>query len=225
MSSEAPLTAPVIEGIAWEEPKPRDWLKALIQTIREILTQPTHFFQKVAFGQDLKRPLWFAIIINTTMFLVAQAFNRGLGLSPFNFQGKGVQVDWLNSFSVAFLPFAILFMAVCVVLSLFVSAGVNHFCLYLLGAANRNFEQTLRVVCYSAAPFVLCFVPVVGAGAGWLWSFVLTIIGLKTVHRTSTARAVLACLLPILVCCGLGLLVVLLGATAFSGFMMGGGAR
>lgn len=212
------------EQILWEQAGSQDWLKSLVATVREILTNPKSFFQKVALGQDLKRPLWFAIIINTTMFVIGQAFNIGFGLSPARFGMDAEQMQWLGSFfSLAFLPFAIIFMALFVVATLFISAGVNHFCLYLLGAAHRNFEQSLRVVCYASAPYVLCFIPVLGGFLGWIWSFILTVIGLKTVHMTSTSRALLACLLPVIVCCGLFILLgVMIGATALGALMTSG---
>jgi hypothetical protein len=50
-------------------------------------------------------------------------------------------------------------------------------------------------------------VPVCGAVVGGIWAIVLTCIGLSKTHEITIGRAVVAVLLPMIVCCGLVALV------------------
>lgn len=208
------------ENILWEQPGEKDWLTALVATLKEILKTPTPFFQKVALGQNIQRPLLFALIINITMLLVGQAFSLGLGISVFSQGGPTAPIfPWLSSVP---LPFAIVVVALLMVVSFFMGAAVNHFCLFLLGAAHRNFAQTLRVVCYASAPCVFGFVPYLGTFVGTVWSLALMVIGFRVVHMTSTGRAVFALALPLLLCCGVSLVFSMMGV-ALLGSVLGAG--
>lgn len=208
------------ENILWEQPGSKDWLTALVVTVKEILKTPTLFFHKVALGQNLQRPLLFALIINATMLLAGQAFSLGLGISVFSQNSSAAPIfPWLSALP---LPLAIVLVALLMVLGFFMGAAINHFCLFLLGAAHRNFAQTLRVVCYASAPCVFGFVPYLGTFVGTVWSFTLMVIGFKVVHMTSSSRALFALLLPVLLCCGVSLALSAMGI-ALLGSVLGAG--
>ena len=103
-----------------------------------------------------------------------------------------------------------------VVLSLLVWAGLLHGSLWLFGSANEGFEATFRVVCYSSSPQLCKAIPVIGGVAALCWTFYITVVGVREVHRTTSVRATAAVALPLLVCCGIlagavGLVVVLNG--------------
>ena len=60
-------------------------------------------------------------------------------------------------------------------------------------------------------------VPICGGMIAWIWNLVCTCIGLAKAHEIDTWRAVLAVMLPLLVCCAIGAgLMVTLIATVFS---------
>ena len=99
---------------------------------------------------------------------------------------------------------------VWIVIGVFVAAGILHLLLMVVGAAPRDFEATFRVVAYSQAVSVVGLLPFCGGFIGFVWWVVVATLGLRTVHRTSTAQALIAVLLPIFLCCcccaGLGFL-------------------
>jgi len=106
--------------------------------------------------------------------------------------------------SVAFIILLPLF----VVIGLFVGSAVVHVCLMIVGGANQPFETTYRVVAFtqgSTGP--LQMIPVCGGAIAGIWGLVSTCIGLSRAHQTDTGRAVLAVLLPVIICCG-GIFVV-----------------
>jgi hypothetical protein len=58
----------------------------------------------------------------------------------------------------------------------------------------------------------LLIVPVCGSLIVGIWGLVLYCIGLARTHETDTGRAVLAVLLPLILCCGGLFLLIMLGA-------------
>jgi hypothetical protein len=86
---------------------------------------------------------------------------------------------------------------VLVVLVLFIGAGLVHVTLKILGAARQPLVATTRVLAFASGVQILAVIPILGHAAGGIWSIVLTVIGLREVHKTTTARAAMAILLPI----------------------------
>jgi hypothetical protein len=90
-----------------------------------------------------------------------------------------------------------LFSPIILLLSLFLAAGITHLMLKLFGGANRSFGFTTRVFAFAYSPQILGVIPVAGAIFGFIWMVVVAIIGLKEGHRTTTARAASAVLIPV----------------------------
>jgi len=88
--------------------------------------------------------------------------------------------------------------------------------LLLLGGARRDFEATLRVVCFAQATSVVFLVPFCGQLIGAVWTLVLYVIGLAQAHEISTGKAAAAALLPLvlLCCCCAGLAILFASALA-----------
>lgn len=91
------------------------------------------------------------------------------------------------------------FSPVLLLVGLFMAAGVTHLILALFGGAHGGFGMTNRVFCYAYSPMILGVIPKVGSYAGTVWMVVIAIIGLREAHRTTTARAAAAVLIPFLV--------------------------
>ena len=73
----------------------------------------------------------------------------------------------------------------------------------ICGGAKQPFETTFRTYCYvQGAAYVFQVVPVCGALVGGIWALVCTCIGLSKAHDITIGRAVMAVLLPMIVCCG-----------------------
>lgn len=99
------------------------------------------------------------------------------------------------------MVFAILMPAFIAVGSFF-GAGILHLALMVLGAAKQPFETTFRTYCYvQGAAGVLQVVPLCGAMVSGIWALVSLCIGLSKTQEISVGKAVLAVLLPTIVCC------------------------
>ena len=73
---------------------------------------------------------------------------------------------------------------------LFVEAGVYHVLLMLLGGASRGFGATFRVCAYvDGSTALISWVPVLGPLVALVFGVYLRIVGIREIHRTTTARA------------------------------------
>ncbi|XPV75273.1 MAG: YIP1 family protein [Desulfovibrio sp.] len=68
-----------------------------------------------------------------------------------------------------------------------------------LAPSENMFEKTWRAYSYAAAPTILCIIPFAGTAIGSIWSFVLIVIGLKSIHKTTYLKTLIALIVPMLV--------------------------
>jgi len=97
----------------------------------------------------------------------------------------------------------------------FLSSGLTHLALSLLGWARAPFEGTVRVYCYVHGSLALFqAIPFCGGLIVLIWSPILYVLGIAAVQRLAFARAALAMALPFLACCACAgaLLASLFGA-------------
>ena len=107
--------------------------------------------------------------------------------------------------------FLLILTPVLIAIGMFINAAILHVCLMIVGGAKQSFETTFRVVCFSAGSvYPLMIIPLCGGVIAGVWGIVLRCIGLARAHETDTGRAVLAVFLPLIVCCGGGLLLAIL---------------
>jgi hypothetical protein len=83
--------------------------------------------------------------------------------------------------------------------------------------ANGGFEATFRVVSYSNVAQLVGWVPVLGPLVAAVASVVLSVIGVREVHETTTGKAALVVLIPAAVGLFIALLLIaLVGALLFA---------
>jgi hypothetical protein len=99
--------------------------------------------------------------------------------------------------------FLIIFIPVLVVIGVFIGSAITHVCLMIVGGAKQPFETTLRVLSFgNGSAHLLNIVPVCGGILALVAALIISSIGLARAHETDTWRAVVAVLLPMVVCCG-----------------------
>jgi hypothetical protein len=99
--------------------------------------------------------------------------------------------------------------------ALFLTAGLFHLTLVLLGGGERGFRVSFRAVCYSATAFLLLALPFCGQILAYVWGLVLVAVGLARGHRSAGWQAAFAVIIPVFfTCCllmGLNVLALLGG--------------
>jgi len=174
------------EECPWEERENYGTFSAYMQTVTRCLLTPTQFFSRLPTTGGFLNPILFAIFSTVVSVALGYAFTQ-------LFLGGG------GFFGLVFVIVASMIgIAIAVPIGLFMGSGILHGCLLLVGGAQRGFEATFRVVSYSSVTSLFSVIPVVGFIAN-LWGIVLTVIGLRETHRTTTGKAVAAVAIPVVV--------------------------
>ena len=203
-------------GTPWERRDAIGFVAALVETTQGVLLRPAEFFEQMPVTGGIGGPLLYAVILGYLGLVAATLYNlvfRSIvGSSLDAFRGRMGEFQQFAHYleggvgAVAQLVTG----PVWIVIGVFVAAGILHLLLMVVGAAPRDFEGTFRVVAYSQAVSVMGLLPFCGSFIGFVWWVVIVVQGFRVVHRTSTAQALTAVLLPIFLCCcccaGLGIL-------------------
>ena len=166
-------------------------------TAAEVLLSPRRAFGGMRRSGGIGLPLLY-YIIGLTVGMLGTALWR-VGLMAIRGRLELMSVAQITGIVAGAFVFA---FAVTLVV-LFVFAAIAQSILALQGAGRHGFEATLRTLAYahgSAAPFGL--VPLIGSTIGAVWAIVISIPGLAAMHETSTGKAAVAVLVPVVACCG-----------------------
>jgi hypothetical protein len=198
---------------AWE--RRESWLdfQAMFEMIRNVLVDPVSTFKHMKLSGDMGSPLLFAIILGMVGVITALFWNiflQGLQLMPARYGAQKFVISTTMKIGL------MIFSPLLVLVGSFISAGILHVCLMIVGGAKNGFEATFRVVTYAAGATALFqIVPFCGSLVSAIWAIVIQVIGAREMHETTTGKALLAVLLPIICCCGCVLILLFFGLGAY----------
>lgn len=206
-SGTVPFAGGERTGPPWENREQLGFFTAGWETIKGVLTRPSETFATMRREGGLGSPLLFNVIfgsIGAILGLVYQiAMNMVTGAAAAGTTGADPAAQmaaWAGSTG-GLIVIAVL-MPIFIALGSFITSGIMHLSLMICGGAKQPYETTFRVYCYaSGASTVLQVVPVCGAFVSGIWGLVAMCIGIAKAHEIGTGRAVLAVLLPTIVCC------------------------
>lgn len=200
---------------SWEQREEVGFWPALFSTIREVALEPARTFRRMPITGGIGGPLVFLLIPGSIGCSVGAIWSIIFQL--LSASGSGDPDSAFISMAV-YMVIALL-SPVWVAIGAFISSGITHVCLMLVGAEPREFEATFRVYCYtSGALSLLLVIPMCGDVALVVWYIVCATFGLREAHNTTTGRALVALLLPTIVCC----LCCAMGIAVMGGFFVVG---
>jgi hypothetical protein len=211
-------------GVPWDRRGEIGFFTALVDTTLQVLSKPREFYRRMAIQGGLGGPLAYGVLVGYVGLLATAVYDTifetlvgtealDLGLGPQFEQAMAMMEGGPGLLVQALLG------PIALAIGVMVIAALNHLGLKLVGGASRDFEATFRVCAYSKAPGIVSLVPLCGPFVALVWTAVLSIIGLQTVHGTTLGKATTAVLLPFVVaccCCGgsLGLLAALMASVS-----------
>jgi hypothetical protein len=202
-------TAAPRSGLPWERRQELGLVKAFTDTLLMVLTKPVEAFTVMKREGGLVEPLIYMVIGGSFGMIVYCLFTLLLQSIGFMADSRNAMAG-LVGVGIGFI-FVLILMPVFVAIGAFIGSGILHLCLMIVGGAKQPFETTFRVVCFAAgSAYPLMIVPFCGGLICGIWNIVLQCIGLSRSHEIETGRAVLAVLLPLIVCCGGGFLLAML---------------
>jgi hypothetical protein len=187
-------------GLPWDQRQTKGLFTAFIETLQLVLSKPAEAFTAMKREGGLGEPLIYALIGGSFGAAIAWIYN-------FAFQSFALFQPRHNALAgliggVGWIFFLIL-VPFFVAIGVFIISAILHLCLMLVGGAKQSFETTFRVICFAGGSVnPLLVIPFCGGLIVGIWKIILYCIGLARAHETETGRAVLAVLLPLIVCCG-----------------------
>lgn len=182
------------EDVPWERLDAYGFFPGLFLTIKRAMLQPQRFFASMPLGRGYMRPLVFYVLLSMLGAVVQFVF-QALGLSMLTSM-QGNEAEMVEAYQFmgmgAASAFMLLLYPIVFTVGLYVTVALHHLFLKLFQAASSGFEGTFRALAYGSAPTILSVVPLLGWVVASVWMLVVTIIGLKTIHRTSYARVLTA---------------------------------
>jgi hypothetical protein len=196
---------------AWEDRERNGIFNGLLTTLKETLFSPTEFFRRMNVTGGISDPLLYAMIVGVVGIMVSYVWqvlfqDAFLGYLPSDMKGIA-GIGSLGSIGLAFFALFLPFFVIC---SLFLWSGMLHVLLLMVRGANNGFEATFRAVAYSYSTYLFMTIPFCGWLIASIWSMVISIIGLKEAHGTTGGKASFAVLFPLILCCVLAALFVML---------------
>ena len=187
-------------------------LESFADTVRRVVLQPVGFFAALPRSGSLLNPLIFALIC-TEISAILGGILRLAGVGEGFVAGYGLQVPENQDFG-EFIG-SVIFAPIGGVIGVFVVAGIAHLLVILVvGATRSGFGATFRVASYTGVTALVSWIPIIG----WLLSLYgiyLSVVGIREMHGTTTGKAVLVVLIPMVVVLVLALLGLLVAGAVF----------
>jgi hypothetical protein len=192
---------------------------AYFETLMLTFSAPSLMFREMRREGGLGAPLGYGLAGGVAWGMIGLAFQLGVqslmmgmagGLGP----GAPPVAGPAMMLGIGVVG-GLVFLPISLIIGMFVSAGVFHLMLMMLGAARQPFETTFRVVAYcTGGASVFSAVPLCGAYIQMIVHLVFVGIGLCHSHEISGGKAAMAVILPAVICCGaaIALYAVVIGA-------------
>jgi hypothetical protein len=199
-------------------------LDAFIKTVMGFLMAPVEAFKQVG-GKTLGAAYQYYALLVLICSILLGVVTLVMGAIMLNSLVQEIAmiplVGTLISTNLAkfgtFIATSELFVVYLVFLALlfgvfFVGIFLHFFVLLMDG--KKGLEETLKTTMFAATPaLVLGWIPFIGI-IGWLWSFVLLILGFRENNGLSLEKSVIAAILPVV----LWWILLILGAVVVSSF-------
>jgi hypothetical protein len=188
----------------------RELVPSFVQTVREVLFNPVNFFRGIRREGDFLNPLLFAIICA----LITGVIGGILSLIFSLIRGAGF------GGALGSLIANIILIPIGTAIVLFIWAAIYHLLVLLIvRPSHAGYEATFRALAYASAVQAvawLAYIPLLGILVGIaivVYNVVLTVIGVREMHATTTGRAVAVVVIPVIV---LLILIAIVGVAIFA---------
>jgi len=213
-SSPPPAALTPAAPIPWEDPARTSAFERFVETVKLLATRPGEAFAGMPTTGGIGSPLLYAIVVGWIGIAVAVAWNTLFQGMWIPFIGGGKEAAIAAGFTAAWAVGLIILAPILVIIGVFIGAAILHLMLMIVGGANNGFEATVRVVCYAQTAQLAGIIPFCGGLISMVWAIILYVFGLAAAHRTTQGKAVLAVVLPVVLCCAFAAAMLFMGVLA-----------
>ena len=197
-ADDAPEEAPretVTDPIPWERLDAYGFAPGLFLTLKKILLKPVEFFGSMPEGRPKGKALVFNLLISEFLLVLDFLWSLVGIRARFGAPGQADALGAAASTGASNFLLGLLLVPLAIALGIYLDAWLTHLLLLLFRSAKKGFNETFRVMCYSAAPTVLSAIPVAGqilSPVILVWYMALQTIGLKKVHQGAYTQTLAA---------------------------------
>ena len=200
-------------GLPWERRETLGFFNAFVQTVSMVLTRPTEAFTVMRTEGGIADPLIFGVIggsIGAIVWTLLSAAIHSLGWAATLSQQSSIDSMLGVSLGGAMIFIRIILAPILIAIGLFIWTALVHVCLMMLGGANKPFEASFRALSFAyGATALFAIVPCCGGVVALIWGLIADCIAISRSQETDIGRAVVAVILPLVVCCG-GIFIICL---------------
>jgi hypothetical protein len=180
--------------------------------VRRVVLQPVGFFARLPRRGSLLNPLVFALICTEIAAILGGILSLA-GVGGAFVTGYGFQVPENQGFG-EFIG-SVVFAPIGGAIGVFVVAGIAQLLVRLVvGATNAGFLATFRVAAYTSVTSLVSWILFVG-GLLALYGIYLSVVGIREMHNTTTGKALVVVVLPVILIVVLALLGLLVAGAIF----------
>ena len=197
-----------VVGNPWDRRSELGFVAALIETVKLFITSPAEAYRQTLAKGDFAGPLIFAVVVGWIGSAISHIWALLFGFSMMGFmqeEFQGGDLMPMAAMSGAGTIVGLLVTPIFIAIGLFIWSGILHLCLMVVGGLNDSeagFEGTFRALSFGSVAQLANIIPFIGGLIALVWSIILAVIGLSTLHRTTQGKAVLAILIPVVLCDG-----------------------
>lgn len=214
-------------GNPWEQRDQLGVVAGFVENVKLFVKSPAEAFARTRRTGDYAGPLIFAIAISWIGIIIGQLWGLIFGGSMMSMLSAlppevRDQASLYMAGSAGGFIFTILLAPIWTAIGLFIWSGILHLCLAMVGGTSQStsgFEGTFRVISYATVTQLANVIPIVGGMVAAVWGIVLAVMGLTDMHGTTQGKALAAVLIPILVCCVCGAVMVFTMGMGLAGMM------
>ncbi|MDD4700803.1 MAG: YIP1 family protein [Desulfovibrio sp.] len=174
------------EGIPWETaPEPDGWLAAFYQTCMRVMFGAQRVFSHVQPGSSQMRALIFYLLVSVIQVIVERVWS-GVFMSliaPSAASDPQLEKMLVMLSPQMSLPMVMLVKTGMSVIQLYVLSALINFTYGFVRGSRTDFSQVFQVLAYSAAPTLLCVVPLLGSLVGFVWMVACVLVGCRAALR------------------------------------------
>lgn len=181
------------DGVPWEQPERYGFFPSFYHTILRVMFRAPDFFRTIRSDAPLTRPVFFYVLLSFFQTVITRlwSLNSLQELSrtvtdPQTLARIDVLMQGLST------PLILVLTPFLMILQLFLFAAFYHLMIRLAQPDRADFNTVVRVIAYSAAPLVVCVVPLVGNTVGSMWFLASTFVGCKYALDLSWPKTALA---------------------------------
>jgi hypothetical protein len=199
---------PAAAAFPWPPPESGSAVEHLMTTWRESVFRPGAFFAAMPRKPNLGGPLIYYLIFGMIGASIRLFWRMVFG--PAVPEDASPLSQALRAGEAAGSPLVdFLLTPVMLLVGFGIVVVIVHAMLWLTGGARHGMRTTGGVFAYTSGPQVFAVVPFLGAAVAGVWMLVMFVVGLREAHETTTWRAAIAVLLPLIGMMVLMLLVML----------------